>query len=217
MNKFTPNKIRSAFTLIEVLIVVSIIGLLVTITTPLIGHVFKSQGKARAKADMAVIATATEEFASAYGTYPRFSASNSEIDAGIGLLNCLIGKTYYIVEQGEIRLTSHDSGSTKAFVDISKLKIAKAEDLDDSEVNPEDKDILFCDPWRQPYVYVFDTSDVVGSRGVWKRRGFILLSKGPDTLAIDVDDFYVTGLMPKEEVYRDPPENIDNIVNGVDL
>ena len=65
MNSNAPlifKKARGAFTLIEILIVMSLIVLLFGITSQLITSVGQSQGRSRARADLELIASGLEAF-----------------------------------------------------------------------------------------------------------------------------------------------------------
>ena len=68
---------RSAFTLIEMLVVVGIIVLLVGIAAPLLYKAYKSATVARTKADLAAISTALEAYKADHGDYPRVSVPES--------------------------------------------------------------------------------------------------------------------------------------------
>ncbi len=50
----------------------------------------------------------------------------------------------------------------------------------------------------------------------WRSPSFILLSKGADAKAKEVRSMYTTGIIPDDEEYRLPEENIDNIIFGRD-
>lgn len=79
---------RTAFTLIEMLVVIGIIVLLVGIAAPMIYKAYKSGSSARLKADLATISTALEAYKGDHGDYPRAGIS----DAGAAILGkALVG------------------------------------------------------------------------------------------------------------------------------
>ena len=220
LNGFAPifkNRRRRAFTLVEILIVIGIIALLMGLTTQMLGTVSANQGRAKARADLAMIASGLEAFASKYGGYPRINASGDEKKAGADLYKCLAGKMILRVDDGQI-VMSDVGANRKPLVDVSKLKICDPADPYLQDVDPEKNGVYFADPWNQPYVYLFDTTSYVTNEGntSWRSPGFILLSKGPDEKAVDVKSMYTTGIIPDDEEYRMPEQNIDNIIFGRD-
>ncbi len=64
------SKIRSGFTLIEILVVIGIIALLLAITFPVISRVRKAARVAAAKANMSMIQGAIENYQRDHGAYP---------------------------------------------------------------------------------------------------------------------------------------------------
>lgn len=66
----------SAFTLIELLAVIAVIGILASLIFPSIGSARKSANRAKAKVQFNQWAAAIESFRSEYGYYPTFDASN---------------------------------------------------------------------------------------------------------------------------------------------
>ncbi len=219
-NDFTPckfNRARKAFTLVEILIVIGIIALLMGLTTQMLGTVSANQGRAKARTDLALIASALESFASRYGGYPRISASGDEKKAAASLYRCLVGKTVLTVEDGQV-IMSDVGTNRKPFVDATKLRICDPTDPLLQDVDPEKSDVYFGDPWNEPYLYFFDTTSHITneSNTSWRSSSFVLMSKGPDAKAINVKSMYTTGIIPDDEDYRMPEDNIDNIIYGRD-
>lgn len=68
---------RSAFTLIEILVVVGIIVLLAGILVPLVGRAMRQAKQTRTAADMQSIGTALEAFKLDHGDYPRVDVANA--------------------------------------------------------------------------------------------------------------------------------------------
>ncbi len=219
-NDFTPpqfTRARKAFTLVEILIVIGIIALLMGLTTQMLGTVASNQGRAKARTDMALIASALESFASKYGGYPRVSAATDEKRAAAVIYRCLAGKTILRVDDGQVVMS--DVGTNrKPFVDATKLRICDPIDPVLQDVDPEKLDVYFGDPWNEPYLYFFDTTSYITneSNTSWQSPSFVLFTKGPDTKAVDVKLMYTTGIIPNDEDYRMPEENIDNIIYGRD-
>ena len=203
---------RRAFTLIEILVVIAIIVLLMGITTQMMGGVQDSQGKAKARADMEVMATGLEAFNGQYGGYPRLNAAASEKFTAGELYRCLIGKIRLTVRNGNIVM--EEQPTRTPFVDASKLTLGDPQDEYATDVDPEKSGVFFADPWREPYLYFYDTATLVGAESSWKAPGFILLSKGPDCKAANTLSMYNTGIIPDELDYNNTQINVDNIVQG---
>ena len=220
MRKFTPMKTtrtHKAFTLIEILIVVGILALLMGLTTQMLSTVSANQGRAKARTDMALIASALESFASKYGGYPRVNAGSDEKKAAADLYKCLAGKMVLRVDDGQI-IMSDVGTARKPVLEVSKLTIADPTDQFAQNVDPEKNGVYFCDPWSEPYLYFFDTTSYVTNEEntSWRSPSFVLLSKGADTKAVDVKNMYTSGIIPNDDDYRMPEQNIDNILYGRD-
>ncbi|MBE6413078.1 MAG: prepilin-type N-terminal cleavage/methylation domain-containing protein [Verrucomicrobiaceae bacterium] len=204
---------RSGFTLIEILIVVAILGLLMGITTTMLSSVGEVQGKARAKADMAVLAQGLEGFRAQYGGYPRLNVAKKASDAG-DLFKCLSGKMILRVQDNKI--TMPVVGKTrKSFIDVAQFRLADPADKYATGVDPSKDGVYLADPWGEAYMYLYDTTNVVGSlEAEWTSPSFILFTKGADMKAKDVKNMYSSGIIPSNDVYIEPEENIDNFIYG---
>lgn len=208
---------RKAFTLIEILIVVGILALLMGLTTQMLSTVSANQGRAKARTDLALIASALESFASKYGGYPRVNSNGNEKKAGADVYKCLAGKMVLRVDDGQI-IMSDVGTNRKPLVDVSKLTICDPDDQYLQNVDPEKNGVYFSDPWNEPYLYFFDTTSYVTNEEntSWRSPSFILMSKGADMKAEDVKSMYTTGIVPDDDEYRLPEQNIDNILYGRD-
>lgn len=75
-----------AFTLLELLCVLAVIGLLAALIFPTVGSARRSAGAARTKVQFAQWAAAIESFRSEYGHYPAFDASHL-VNGGVGTVD----------------------------------------------------------------------------------------------------------------------------------
>lgn len=175
-----------AFTLLELLMVMAVIAILATITL-LIGRGVSDRSKVtQARAEMAVLAAALEQYKQQYGDYP-WTPADVALDiptrpltiedsrSAVVLFNALCGNL------GPKAVPLLDAGGAsrkgRTFVDISKFRLW----LSDSQLpDPELPTIVnnwFADPWGKWYYYYYKKG---ASDGNWKSKGFLLYSHGPD-------------------------------------
>ncbi len=206
-----------AFTLLELLIVMSLIAVLASLTLVVGRSVTERSKVAQAKAEMAVLAAALEQYKQHYGDYPWTPDGvdgGLAIDGGAILFNALGGN----VNPRTVKLPRKG----RVFVDFDRFTLASRDedDLPNSAEADDPTDIKinwFNDPWGQWYYYRYRRS---ANDTVWLSKGFLLYSHGPDE-ACNVGDKeqpstpFRTGLLD-----RFPPGtdeiNRDNIYYGRD-
>ena len=66
-----PTRRTSAFTLIEVLVVIAIIAILASLILAISGNVQETAGRKRAESEIAAVSAALEKYKLEYGTYPE--------------------------------------------------------------------------------------------------------------------------------------------------
>lgn len=206
---------RKAFTLIEVLIVMGILAMLMGFVVSMFGTAGQAQGRARASADMEVMAQGLEAFSGTFGGYPRLNATSGEKTVAGDLYKCLVGKKSLRIQDNSVVMA--DLGKPRApFVDAVKLRIADPANPDSQDVDPERNGVFFADPWGEPYLYYYDSSTNLGTvNSTWRAPGFVLLSKGADRQSADVQSLCTTGIMPDFDDYISKMENVDNIIQGI--
>lgn len=201
---FSSARRRSAFTLIELLTVVAIIGILAAITFGVSKGVNERAAINQAKAELATIAAALDAYKRQYGDYPQIGgaannptlATPSSSDAPGILFNALVGK-----RGPSSSLVQMDK---KSFVQLDKMSLQVATALpavgSDAQVSN-----AFVDPWGRRYLYYYKTSSN------WRNPSFLLFSVGPDgTLqgSVPADGF----LTPEFDVAASAGKgNADNI------
>ena len=137
---------RAAFTLIELLAVITIIGILAGLTLGAAGAVRRHGATSTAKAEVAALQAACERYYADYNSYPTTNSmpdpsSTSDVNpspaskyptAGKSLFNALFGTNQYNL-----------APSTKRYFEPKPAMVSST-----NTVNP-----YFIDPWGYPYGY----------------------------------------------------------------
>ncbi|MCR6656706.1 MAG: type II secretion system protein GspG [Opitutus sp.] len=142
----------AAFTLIELLTVIAIIGILSAIVLGVGRRVSESGKIARTKAELAALSAGLEGYKRQFGDYPR-------TEDAADFLQALIGK------KGPLGATING----RAQIDLALFRTP--EDADPFE----NTSAVLIDPWDQPYVYVYKPSGTT-----WTNPSYVLYSIGPD-------------------------------------
>ncbi|ADE56026.1 prepilin-type N-terminal cleavage/methylation domain-containing protein [Coraliomargarita akajimensis] len=166
---------RSGFTLIELLLVVSIILVLAGITFGVSRGVQNSQARARAKAELAVLAQALEAFKTHHGDYPWTNPSkNGGLTEEQVLSKALLGYMEFRKDSSGnvsfMRKQGIPNSGPKSFMDPTKIEFIGSMP---KQVTQE-PDIKFVDPWGGVYQYKYKHVDN------WENFGFVLYSTGAD-------------------------------------
>jgi prepilin-type N-terminal cleavage/methylation domain-containing protein len=162
---------RAAFTLIELLTVIAIIGLLAALTFGAVTGVQRKAKLAQARTELATLAQALEAYKKQYGDYPWAGAFEGNLQAVAGaetgsgrLFNALLGKLgprMAII-------------SGKQSIDVAKLKL-QGTDLPSTGVDTADN--AFVDPWGNLYAYYYKSPAAFEE---WRQSSYMLVSAGPD-------------------------------------
>jgi prepilin-type N-terminal cleavage/methylation domain-containing protein len=192
-----------AFTLIELLTVIAIIGILAAITLSVSKGVRTRALQSRTKAELAVISQALEAYKRQYGDYPQTGAKtdakpDSSPDIGnitdtysqTAVFNALAGKL-------GPKLTALNG---KAFLELSRFSLETTALPNPTNTTAVDNALL--DPWGRRYIYVYKS---VSAPATWKADSYVLFSAGPDG-AIKTSDPTPAGIVD----YADA-DNLDNI------
>ncbi len=185
-----PHRRSHAFTLLELLTVVAILAVLASISFGVIRSTKQRAHTARAKAELALLVQALEDYKRHYGDYPQTgpSAANSQRVAGtVGpgantaqarLFNALIG--VYGPSNFNTRLNG------PVFVNITKFAVEVPLNNATFAVvsgSPPAKQVVnnaFLDPWGNRYLYSYKVATAPGRPAVWTAPSFVLYSTGPD-------------------------------------
>lgn len=192
---------QSGFTLIELLVVIAIILILAGITFGIFRGVQNAQARAKAKAELATISQALEQYKSANGDYPWTTDSVELTKSLMGWKKFVRnGTSVSFVDKGTNEVS--DVSGPKSFIDPSKLSTTGTIP---TSATTKPTDLKLTDPWGNDYVYLYKTS----STGSWDNFGYVLYSKGSDGThtAVGLD-----GII--ETTDRNDSKNIDNIYAG---
>lgn len=142
---------RRAYTLLELLAVLTVIAILAGIVLGVGRRAAESGKSARARAELAAIAASLEAYKRTYGDYPRTGDPAR-------LLQSLIGK----------KGPANADITARSLLEAAKFTFTNS---GDPFANPA---TTLADPWGQAYVYVYKTTTP------WNNSSYLLYSIGPD-------------------------------------
>ena len=164
------KKLKGAFTLVELMVVIVVIGIVGGIIFSGAGYLFEKQAIKQAKVEVEVLKIALDEFKREYGDFPETFDNEGEMASFI-LFHSLYGthqlsldtETWERVEVSEFR---------KNLLPVDKMTLETLSDDGSEKFNFSEFDHFLVDPWGEPFIYQFPRQD--------GHRGFLLYSKGPD-------------------------------------
>ncbi|MEM9446652.1 MAG: type II secretion system protein [Verrucomicrobiota bacterium] len=144
---------RSGFTLVELLVVMTIVAILMGLAIPGVGIAFEAAKKAQAGVVVNQLKVAMTNYKTEYGRWPVYALQNPEPDE---ILEA--GMLYYMLTGTEEKSKQMDNPRRIPFMEFN-LKDLRQGPPDANNVrppvNPEDAD-TFVDPWNREYLMVFD-------------------------------------------------------------
>lgn len=151
---------RRAFTLIELLAVIALIGALAGIVIGIGRRVTESGKVARARAELAALSAALESYRHQHGDYPRTDQNSVALQALLGRLS---PTGAVLTPAGRVQF------------EVAKFVLARPV-ASGTRVDPfTDSAAVLVDPWGQPYRYIYRVP-----AGGWSNPSFVLYSCGPD-------------------------------------
>lgn len=170
----------------ELLTVLGVVALLLTLTMSAMQGSKNRAAIARARAELATIAQALEEYKRLYGDYPQ-TGDFAQASPGTGqtlslshaqskLFNALTGVF------GPRAFTSGDRINGRVVIDVSKLTMEgtrTANFLIPTGTPPQkiEETACFLDPWGNRYLYYYKRA---GNPNAWFAPTYVLYSVGPD-------------------------------------
>jgi prepilin-type N-terminal cleavage/methylation domain-containing protein len=198
-----------AFTLIELLTVIAIIGVLSAIGLNVMKGAKLKTSIGLAKVELAALSQALEAYKLQYGDYPQAGSSADAVSdvpmtpsAGRSqhtLFNALCGK----LGPKQAPITNG-----KGFVDLERFSLVSRESAQIPKISGSGTvNNAFVDPWGRTYVYYYKEK---GSPQAWTAPSYVLFSYGPDGRSDDSGTVRTTGVFDTT-ASNTPVENLDNI------
>ena len=161
-----PRRSGAAFTLVELLTVIAIIGILAAMLMPVFSIAVTKAKVMRAKTEIQGIATAVEGYESAYGRFPTTNQVSGTATFGGSVLASAGFSTPSTLDNSQVvsilmDFTSYP-GSGASTVNFSHVKnpqqtkFLNAKMSGDTSSPGVGTDLIYRDPWGNPYVISMD-------------------------------------------------------------
>lgn len=198
--------VSKGFSLIEILVVISLIALLAGLLVAAAEGLRGGTERRRAEAEMAVITSALEQYRAHFGDYPSIrSAEVGHHDLYAALIGQMAPdgrffsqKQRHFSEPGALRVGGKVSGSAIYNEVLPQPQIVNGKVL---SFDTSFAQHAFIDPWNRPYRYFYK---VRSSPANWLSAGYVLLTTGalaeedPDPSTADFGEAATSGLLPPD-------------------
>lgn len=178
-HSFPRDSRSTGFSLVELLVVVSIIGLLVGLSATVIPRALEAGDKAKAKGDLMAIVAAVKAYKQEYGRFPSTAGTTDD------------EHVYASYATSQIKFSTKPYGRSSDLIailcgeDKNQLNPKKIRFLETAKM---DSQYVWKDPWGQEYCVMFDTNDDGGVEywgdGNWEhpniKQSVIAVSAGPN-------------------------------------
>lgn len=209
---------RRAFTLVEILVVISLIVVLASLTFALAGPVKNTILTTKAKSQIQKISLALNEFKNKYGEYPMADGGESDEDWAELLIEAMRGDKILVRRNGKLKMAKYDEGRS-GVEPIPFLALGEYALDDDTDV---DSAKMILDPWENPFQYRYNTISGGKPGTRWDAPSFLLISAAADYNEPPSDEDYFKGDMERtglfetdasSEDYYYENTRADNLVN----
>ncbi len=194
-----PSRRRSAFTLIELLTVIAVLAILSTIAVGAIRGAKERSNIARARADLAALVAALEEFKRIYGDYPQLGEFGQAPVTPTGISATLPNGAGPGVNTAQAKLFNCLTGvfGARAFGNGNRLNgpnllppvLSDTRHLDGNLTNTflvptanppnppakTEQNVSLLDPWGRRYLYYYKNARAPNQ---WQATGYVLYSAG---------------------------------------
>ena len=195
MKLFPNNRTFAGYTMVEVLLVLSVILILGGITFGIASGVQSARLKSIAKAEIALISKSLFRFHTSFGDFPVTEGIENN---SITLSKALLGWKIFQGNPAQmVDLKNVPQEGITSFIELSNILYEGNLPLSD-EIIPSN--IRFIDPWGNAYVYAYKESKE------WDNFSFVLYSKGPDGADVKLE---ANGILSTK--FKNLDKNIDNI------
>jgi len=140
---WVQHRANGGFTLVELLVVISIIIVLMGLLFPTIRIIQDAANKARAKAAIQGLCTAAKSYNSEYGKWPEPANDQDLVLTFNGLVNPVTG------QKATTGQTANDNPRALRFMEIQSKDVTV-------RGLGEQTPLALYDPWWMPYAYCFD-------------------------------------------------------------
>lgn len=192
------NRSRGAFTLVEILVVISLIVVLAAMTFTLAGPVKNSILTTKAKSQIQKLSMALNEFKSKYGEYPVGEGSGSDDTWAQLLIDSVRGSKILVRRNGKIQMIAYDDGRSGA----EQVPFLALNDFTLDEEGDPDSATQILDPWDNIYQYRYNTVSGGKLGSEWDAPSFLLISACAEyNEPLETEDFF-TGDMETSGLFE---------------
>ncbi|MDR2981309.1 MAG: prepilin-type N-terminal cleavage/methylation domain-containing protein [Puniceicoccales bacterium] len=217
MSRKNKLRFRGAFTLIELLTVIAIIGILAAAFFAIGKGVVAAQNTGRARGDITTMKQALEAFKKSYSEYPMISGGSSDSKAWQQALHdCLTGTKVLKRKDNQIQLLDYQSARNDTSKTAQKKSFLSEANIAVDDPNNQTT-AVFVDPWSNPYEYRYATISGGSVSTQWERPDYLLICAGAEYNEPTTTADYFMGSMESDgkvpSNYFDDKYRADNITN----
>lgn len=184
----TPS--GGGFTLVELLTVIAIMAILISFTFGMVRGVKQRAAISRARAELAALAQALEDYKRHYGDYPQTGAAQQATPAVSGTIGTTTAQALLFNALTGVYTPTNFSTRINGPMFVTVARFALERELTATTFaiptgTPPAKPLVancFLDPWGNRYLYYYKSPLVPGrpATNTWRASAYVLYSAGPD-------------------------------------